>query len=91
MRYSASGPQDTVYNHLMVTLNAHFDGKNIVPDEPASLAIRSGARLRVIVENLDESRPAAPASRTFRPLNIKIDPELSNAIASEPEFNIEES
>jgi hypothetical protein len=29
--------------------------------------------------------------KPWRPLDIKIDPELSNAIALDPEFNIEES
>jgi hypothetical protein len=75
----------------MVTLNAHFDGKNIVPDEPFSLPLRSGDRLRVIVETVDAQRGALPASRAFRPLNIRIDPALSNAIALDPEFNIEEA
>lgn len=29
--------------------------------------------------------------KPWRPLDIKVDPELSNAIALDPEFNIEES
>ena len=32
-----------------------------------------------------------PAPRHFQPLNIQIDPELSNAIALNPAFDIEES
>lgn len=75
----------------MVTLNAHYDGKVIIPDEPVSLPLPSGARLKVRIETIDEAPPATPTPRLFRPLNIKIDPELSNAIALDPEFNVEES
>ena len=35
----------------MVTLNAHFDGKAIIPDEPTGLA--AGSRLRVTVETIE--------------------------------------
>ncbi|HSV16034.1 MAG TPA: hypothetical protein VLI90_17360 [Tepidisphaeraceae bacterium] len=75
----------------MVTLNAHFDGKTIVLDEPFTLALPSGTRLKVRVETVEEPAVVTPASRRFEPLNIRIDPQLSNAIALEPEFNIEES
>ncbi|HEX3358662.1 MAG TPA: hypothetical protein VHS31_16925 [Tepidisphaeraceae bacterium] len=75
----------------MVTLNAHFDGKTIVLDEPFSLPLPSGTRLKVSVETVDESRTTVPSPRHFEPLNIQIDPELSNAIALDPEFNVEES
>ncbi|MGB7157787.1 MAG: hypothetical protein WBD40_06960 [Tepidisphaeraceae bacterium] len=76
----------------MVTLNAHFDGKTIVLDEPFSLPLRKGARLKIRVESVDETPAVAPsASKRFRPLNIHVDRELSNAIALDPEFNIEES
>lgn len=75
----------------MVTLNAHFDGKTIVLDEPLPLPLRSGARLKVRVETIDEAPTATPAPRSFRPLNIQIDPDLSNKIALDPEFNIEEA
>jgi hypothetical protein len=76
----------------MVKLNAHFDGKSIVFDEPISLPLPSGTRLRVSVEAVEEPKapPTAPAP-TFQPLNLKIDPELARAIAEDPEFNIEES
>jgi hypothetical protein len=73
----------------MVTLNAHFDGKTIVFDEPVSLPLKSGVRLKVSIETLDE--PPSTSSNGFQPLDIKLDPELSNAIALDPEFNIEES
>jgi hypothetical protein len=36
----------------MVKLNAHFDGKVIVPDEP--LALKPNQRLRIQVEPIDE-------------------------------------
>ncbi len=35
----------------MVTLNAHFDGKVIVPDEP--LTLKHNQRLRVSIEPID--------------------------------------
>ncbi|MGN6627948.1 MAG: hypothetical protein ACTHLN_15120 [Tepidisphaeraceae bacterium] len=35
----------------MVTLNAHFDGKVIVPDEP--LALKPNQRLRISVEPIE--------------------------------------
>jgi hypothetical protein len=46
----------------MVTLNAHFDGKAIIPDEPSALALEPGTRLKVIVEPVD-AQPAAPPKR----------------------------
>ena len=42
------------------------------------------------LEPIDESA-VTPESRHFQPLNIQIDPELSNAIALDPAFNMEES
>ena len=77
------------YNSPVVTVNAHFDGNAIVADEP--LGLPAGARLRVQVETVDGVTPPAPPSGAFQPLDIKIDPELSRAIASDHEFNIEES
>jgi hypothetical protein len=67
----------------MVTLNGHFDGKAIVPDDPASLALRPGTRLKVSIEAVDESAATPVANGTLRPLNIQIDPALSKAIALE--------
>jgi len=83
-------PLEFIYNARMVVLNAHFDGKTIVLDEPFSLPLQSGTRLKVKVETLEEASAAAPAPRRFQPLNIRIAPELSHAIALDPEFNIEE-
>ena len=73
----------------MVTLNAHFDGKTIVLDEPVSPPLRAGARLRLNIETVDES--PSPASGGFQPLNIDIAAEVSNAIALDPEFGIGET
>lgn len=73
----------------MVTLNAHFDGKSIVLDDPVSPPLRTGARLRLNIETVDES--PSPAASGFQPLNIDIAAEVSNAIALDPEFEIEES
>lgn len=64
----------------MVTLNAHFDGKTIVLDEPLRLPVPSGTRLKLMIEPID-APAVAPAPRRFQPLNIRIYPELSNAIA----------
>ncbi len=75
----------------MVTLNAHFDGKTIVLDEPFSLPLRSGTRLKVQIETVDETPSVTSAPRRFQPLSIQIDPELSNAIALDPTFSVEES
>jgi hypothetical protein len=83
------------YTRSMVTLNAHFDGKTIVLDEPFKTDIAVGTRLKILVEMIDKAGDAKPtvtsAPRVFQPLNIQIDPDLSNAIALDPEFNIEES
>lgn len=38
----------------MVTLNAHFDGKAIVPDEPLSLA--PNQKLRITIESIDPAQ-----------------------------------
>jgi hypothetical protein len=78
----------------MTTINAHFDGKVFVPDGPVDLPV--GAQLRVHVEQVraGTTAPAGkviPVPRKWKPLNIQIDPALSNAIALDPEFNIEES
>ena len=75
----------------MVTLNAHFDGKNIVLDDPLSFPLQSGARLKIRIETVDNSGSDKSGPGKFRPLNIRIEPALSNAIALDPEFNIEES
>jgi hypothetical protein len=42
----------------MVTLNAHFDGKTIVPDEPVSLT--PNQKLRITIETIDASPAAVP-------------------------------
>jgi len=75
----------------MVPLNAHFDGKTIVLDEPFTLPLASGTRLKLRVEAVDENPTVTPAPRLFKPLNIRIGTALSNAIALDPDFNIEET
>ena len=75
----------------MVTLNAHFDGKTIILDDPFSLPLKSGTRLKVRVETIDDAPNAALVPQPFKPLNIQITSELSNSIALDPEFDIEES
>jgi hypothetical protein len=78
------------YNVAVVTLNAHFDGTTIVLDEPMSLPLRAGARLRLNIETVDEPLSPASASSGFQPLKIGIETHLSNAIALDPEFGVEE-
>ena len=75
----------------MVTVKAHFDGKSIVPDEPVSPPLQSGDRLRIQIEPLQATSSALVTPGNFQPWNIQIDSEISNAIALEPEFNIENS
>jgi hypothetical protein len=73
---------------MTLAFQAHSDGKVIVPDEPRDLPVN--VQLFVTVESIPE--PAkGPALRRFQPLEIKIDPALSHAIASDPEFDIAES
>jgi hypothetical protein len=75
----------------MVTLNGHFDGRVIVLDEPSSLPLRTGTRLKINVELVDEASKDTTTPTHFQPLNVQIDAELSKRIASDPQFNIEES
>ena len=83
------------YNNDMVTFNAHYDGKAIVPDEPSVLPFRSGARLRIQVEAIEPPpvtpTPVSGRTHLFQPLDLRIDPELAKAIGQDPEFNIENS
>jgi hypothetical protein len=75
----------------MVTLNAHFDGKTIVVDEPVDLPFPSGAKLRLTVEKIEDAHQASSAGQQFMPLDLEVDPEFSKAVALDPRFNIEES
>jgi len=45
----------------MVSLNAHFDGKVIVPDEP--LDLRPNQRVRIQIEAIDSGRESAAKPR----------------------------
>ncbi len=83
-------PPHNAIIQTMVMLNAHFDGKTIVIDEPVSMPLKAGARLKINVELLDEPKRADARNGHFQPLDIAIDPALSNAIALDPEFNIED-
>jgi hypothetical protein len=50
------------YHRLsMVKLNAHFDGKVIVPDEP--LALKPNQRARIQVEPIDQPPPQTQSRR----------------------------
>jgi hypothetical protein len=75
----------------MMTVNGHFDGKSIILDEPISLPFQSGTRLRLKIEAMEGPSAASRTPHRFQPLNIHVAPELSNAIALDPTFNIEES
>ena len=43
----------------MVTLNAHYDGKTIVPDEPVTLA--PNQKLRVTIETIESPVGVTPS------------------------------
>ena len=43
-------PAALSYNPVMTVLNAHFDGKHIVLDEPMPTAVPVNAKVRVIIE-----------------------------------------
>ena len=74
------------YNTVMVRLNAHFDGKVIVPDERTTLT--AGTRLRVTVEPVD--LPAMPLFNNIElPLLTGVDPKLARAIMEGHEYDIE--
>jgi hypothetical protein len=45
----------------MVSVNAHFDGKVIVPDEP--LALKPNQRVRIQVEPIDQPPPQSGFKR----------------------------
>ena len=40
----------------MIALNAHFDGKVLVPDEPLNLA--PNERVRITIEKIEEIKPS---------------------------------
>jgi hypothetical protein len=42
---------------MMTVLNAHFDGKQIVLDDPMPSAVPANTRVRVIVEGADQGKP----------------------------------
>jgi hypothetical protein len=46
----------------MLSLNAHFDGKAIILDEPFSTQLQPGTRLKVIVETEDDTVAVTPES-----------------------------
>ena len=61
----------------MMTLNARFDGKVIVPD--ARTTLTAGTRLRVTVEPVD--MPAMPVSGNIELLLLTgVDPKLARTI-----------
>ena len=84
---------------MTTTVFAHFDEKqSLVLEEPVELPV--GMRLRLHVERvtgeIDQPvvKPAPTVTRVprkWQPLDIHIDPEISNAMALEPEFSLEES
>ena len=45
----------------MIALNAHFDGKVIVPDEP--LALKPNQKVRINIETIEPESPPAGAAK----------------------------
>lgn len=74
-----------MYNGDMVTLNAHFDGKVIVPDEPTGLP--AGTRLRVTLEPLDRAGSPGPGKLDL-PLLTGVDPQVVRSIIEDPAFDL---
>lgn len=68
----------------MVILNAHFDGRVIIPDEPTDLP--AGARLRVTLELVDQT-VFAPSDGLDLPLLTGVDPQVARSIMEDPEFD----
>jgi len=48
---------------MMVRLNAHFDGKVLVPDEP--LALKPNQRVRIQIESIDQSPSQSGSKRSL--------------------------
>jgi hypothetical protein len=65
---------------------AHFDGKVFVPDEPVDVPV--GTPLRVHVEAVSQE-PIPMAHVLLSPVIVGLDATLAEAIASDPEFDIE--
>jgi hypothetical protein len=72
----------------MQTLNAHFDGRVIVPDEPPNVAV--GTRLRVTVEPMEDVCSAL-AYQLNLPLLTGVDPQLVHSIMEDHEFDVASS
>ncbi len=81
-----------------ISIQAHFDGVHLVPDEPVDLPI--GTRLRVLVEtptadaSLNDEVPQmdeAPQmiDDLLAPVIVGLDREVSVAIGSDAEFEAE--
>lgn len=65
---------------MIQTLDALFDGKNLVPEVP--LNIKSGTRVRVIVESLSPEVKPTPKSflQTAKSLKLQGNPDWSTNI-----------
>jgi hypothetical protein len=70
----------------MVALNAHFDGKTIVPDEPVGLA--PGTRLRVTLEPMEQAA-STNSGKLELPLLTGVDPQIVRAVMEDREFDLE--
>ena len=70
----------------MMILNAHFDGKTIVPDEPVGLA--PGTRLRVTLEPMDQAA-STNSGKLDLPLLTGVDPQVVRAIMEDPEYDLD--
>lgn len=79
-------PRESYTIDMTTTILAHFDGKVFVPDEPVNVPV--GTPLRVRVEAV---RPEAVATsgNLLAPVIVGLDPTLAQAIACDPEFELE--
>lgn len=56
------------YTFIMVSLKGHFDGKSIVLDEPASLAVGQQVRVIVAASELDRQELKRRTDEALKPV-----------------------
>ncbi len=77
-----------LYNTVMQTLTAHFDGKALIPDTPLDLLV--GETVEVSIRRCEDAGKPALDLLARLPL-IRIAPEDAEAINRDPSFDVEES
>jgi hypothetical protein len=62
---------------MMTVLNAHFDGKQIVLDEPMPAAVPANTKVRVIVEENGASKPRSLQEIADLAVDANLPPDFS--------------